>query len=139
MEITIQFKLKRKRDTFIKPPSDHTFQCKIHLTLKRTLPLPIYIHRRANWRIATTTAGLLIALLPLDKVLLGELGVDSIHGEQVEALCAHGHDAHFRLDVEHALLAAGGPYRRAGIDVVVLEVVAFEGPFEGCGEDGLLG
>jgi hypothetical protein len=101
------------------------------------LPPSLGIHRWAKGSIAATTTGLLVTLLPLHKVLLGELRVDGIHREQIQALGAHGHNAHFGLDVQHALLATGRPDCRPSFNLIVLEVVAFERAFEGGGENGL--
>lgn len=72
---------------------------------------------------------LLGALLPLDVHNLGELEIGGIGGEETGRGARAG-EADLRVDVEHAVGAAGRPDNRCAIGLVVLEVVAVDGTDE---------
>jgi hypothetical protein len=55
---------------------------------------------------------------------LGELEISGVGSEQTSGAGAAAGQADLRVDVEHAVCAAGGPDDRCAIGFVVLEVVA---------------
>jgi hypothetical protein len=55
---------------------------------------------------------------------LSELEIGGVGGEQTSGRGIGGGHADLRVDVEHALGSAGGPYDGGAVGLVVLEIVA---------------
>jgi hypothetical protein len=61
---------------------------------------------------------------------LGKLEIGGVGGEQTRSAAVGAGQANLRVDVEHAVCAAGRPDDRGAVGLVVLEVVAVGGAVE---------
>jgi hypothetical protein len=124
---------KTKLSTIHNPPYSHLLQANcptssVHgprTLIQLTFQLGLHHPQSVNYLLLGRCA-----LLPLHVHDLGELEISRVGGEQTSSAGVGAGQADLRVDVEHAVCAAGGPDNRGAVSLVVLEVVAVDGAVE---------